>query len=200
MRQEQARLLVQVLGLVATPLVFAVVMKWVIDQMDPAKDKKAAAKAQGKAMLQRLGRQDDRTLQLTEHELMICGDVVDCRQLTATWASIGGLEGPIRSLQENIVLPFTRPDLFGRRGSSALLRAPSGVLLHGPPGKPGAVVTLGLSNGVMRCGFECSLRFKRELLQRKEKTPTPHVYDTKGAGRRFSHGHWPRSAAAASST
>eukprot|EP00051_Salpingoeca_urceolata_P014898 m.190193 g.190193 ORF g.190193 m.190193 type:complete len:392 (+) comp18223_c0_seq1:103-1278(+) len=134
MRQEQARLLVQVLGLVATPLVFAVVMKWVIDQMDPAKDKKAAAKAQGKAMLQRLGRQDDRTLQLTEHELMICGDVVDCRQLTATWASIGGLEGPIRSLQENIVLPFTRPDLFGRRGSSALLRAPSGVLLHGPPG------------------------------------------------------------------
>ena len=34
--------------------------------------------------------------------------------------------------QESVVLPLTRPDLFTAK--SSLLRAPRGVLLHGPPG------------------------------------------------------------------
>lgn len=42
------------------------------------------------------------------------------------------MEDTIKILKESIVLPLTRPELFPK--GSSLLRAPSGVLLHGPPG------------------------------------------------------------------
>jgi SpoVK/Ycf46/Vps4 family AAA+-type ATPase len=45
---------------------------------------------------------------------------------------IGGLEEVISSLQESVIFPLLRPDLF--RSSSTLLSPPKGVLLHGPPG------------------------------------------------------------------
>jgi SpoVK/Ycf46/Vps4 family AAA+-type ATPase len=45
---------------------------------------------------------------------------------------IGGLEEIVSSLQESVIFPLLRPDLF--RSSSTLLSPPKGVLLHGPPG------------------------------------------------------------------
>ena len=45
---------------------------------------------------------------------------------------IGGLEDIISSLEESVIVPLLYPDLF--RSSSALLAAPKGVLLYGPPG------------------------------------------------------------------
>jgi SpoVK/Ycf46/Vps4 family AAA+-type ATPase len=45
---------------------------------------------------------------------------------------IGGLEEVIPSLQESVIFPLLRPDLF--RSSSTLLSPPKGVSLHGPPG------------------------------------------------------------------
>mmetsp|Transcript_20011 Transcript_20011/g.61914 ORF Transcript_20011/g.61914 Transcript_20011/m.61914 type:complete len:435 (+) Transcript_20011:207-1511(+) len=46
-----------------------------------------------------------------------------------TWSDVAGLETAKRTLQEAVVLPYVRPDLY--RG----LRAPpKGVLLYGPPG------------------------------------------------------------------
>jgi ATPase family AAA domain-containing protein 1 len=47
-------------------------------------------------------------------------------------ADIGGLEDIISSLQESVIIPLLYPALF--RSSSALLAAPKGVLLYGPPG------------------------------------------------------------------
>jgi hypothetical protein len=44
---------------------------------------------------------------------------------------IGGLDPIIESLQESVIYPLRFPDLFA---SSALLGAPKGVLLFGPPG------------------------------------------------------------------
>eukprot|EP00729_Bicosta_minor_P013351 gene13351-16316_t len=58
--------------------------------------------------------------------------MIDVSKLVEGWADIGGMEDTIKILKESIVLPLTRPELFPK--GSSLLRAPSGVLLHGPPG------------------------------------------------------------------
>jgi ATP-dependent 26S proteasome regulatory subunit len=44
---------------------------------------------------------------------------------------IGGLDSIIEDLRESVIYPLTHPDLYT---TSALLSAPSGVLLYGPPG------------------------------------------------------------------
>lgn len=46
--------------------------------------------------------------------------------------AIGGLESIIDELRESVIYPLTLPALFA--DSSALLSAPKGVLLYGPPG------------------------------------------------------------------
>lgn len=47
-------------------------------------------------------------------------------------ADIGGLEDIIEELKESVIYPLTLPHLYS--DTSSLLSAPSGVLLHGPPG------------------------------------------------------------------
>lgn len=47
-------------------------------------------------------------------------------------ADIGGLEDIIEELKESVIYPLTMPHLYS--DTSSLLSAPSGVLLHGPPG------------------------------------------------------------------
>ena len=49
-----------------------------------------------------------------------------------TCTDIGGLENVIEELKEAVIYPLTMPNIYSQ--SSALLSAPSGVLLYGPPG------------------------------------------------------------------
>lgn len=64
--------------------------------------------------------------EIITHELILPRDI------PVDFASIGGLDGIISSLQESVIAPLCYPQLFGNK--SGLLGAPKGVLLYGPPG------------------------------------------------------------------
>ena len=49
---------------------------------------------------------------------------------TDDYTDIGGLDKQIQELQEAVVLPIKRPELFSDLG----IKAPKGILLYGPPG------------------------------------------------------------------
>src|SRR5207245_822300 len=57
------------------------------------------------------------------------------------YEDIGGLGSEVRKVREMIELPLRHPELFERLG----VEAPTGVLLHGPPGR-GKVVVIGATN------------------------------------------------------
>lgn len=64
----------------------------------------------------------------SEQEMLVMEEVLD-RSSRVTWEQIAGLEDAKRTLQEAVVLPNLRPDLF-----KGLRAPPRGVLLFGPPG------------------------------------------------------------------
>lgn len=61
---------------------------------------------------------------------------------SVSFASIGGLDGHIRSLKESVFLPLTYPEVFEKLG----VKAPGGVLFHGPPGTGKTMMARALAN------------------------------------------------------
>ena len=51
--------------------------------------------------------------------------------MVTSWQDIGGLEDCIQEIQESVIMPFRKQELFAQ---SSLLQPPKGVLLYGPPG------------------------------------------------------------------
>ncbi|KAK4471263.1 hypothetical protein MN116_004707 [Schistosoma mekongi] len=72
---------------------------------------------------------DERLKQLDQKIIdMIMSEIMDSKS-SITWDDIAGLEFSKKTLQEIVILPMLRPDLFvGLRGP------PKGLLLFGPPG------------------------------------------------------------------
>lgn len=129
--------------------------------LDPEKEKHDQARIKAKANLQRLlksrkvqngddgdGDYDEdgsgidgtsrnggpraEDLELNEYENMIALEVVPPEDISVGFDDIGGLDDIIEELKESVIYPLTMPHLYSHAG--ALLAAPSGVLLHGPPG------------------------------------------------------------------
>ena len=70
-------------------------------------------------------------INLTSYEQTIANEVVQPSTIPVAFADIGGLDVLIEDLQESVIYPLTLPSVYRR---SALLAAPTGVLLYGPPG------------------------------------------------------------------
>lgn len=71
-------------------------------------------------------------LHLTSYEQTIATDVVAPTEIPVTFQDVGGLDSIVEELREAIIYPLTMPHIYST--NSSLLSAPSGVLLHGPPG------------------------------------------------------------------
>lgn len=65
-----------------------------------------------------------------EFEKRIRPEVIPANEITVSFADIGALEETKESLQELVMLPLRRPDLF----KGGLLKPCRGILLFGPPG------------------------------------------------------------------
>ncbi|KAK2385184.1 hypothetical protein P8452_39946 [Trifolium repens] len=65
-----------------------------------------------------------------EFEKRIRPEVIPAKEIDVTFADIGALEETKESLQELVMLPLRRPDLF----TGGLLKPCRGILLFGPPG------------------------------------------------------------------
>ncbi|KAJ8679763.1 hypothetical protein QAD02_015550 [Eretmocerus hayati] len=113
-------------------------MKWIMNQLDPNNSQKRKAKQKAKEQLGKLAKNDAAVLarpidleQLTDYEMMIASHLVDPKDIRVSWENIAGLEHVIQELQETVILPIQRKELFE---DSQLTQPPKGVLLHGPPG------------------------------------------------------------------
>ncbi|KAH9024202.1 P-loop containing nucleoside triphosphate hydrolase protein [Lactarius pseudohatsudake] len=71
-------------------------------------------------------------LGLNEYEKRIASRIIHPDDIKIRLADIGGLEDIISSLRESVIISLLHHGLF--RSPSALLTAPKGILLHGPPG------------------------------------------------------------------
>ena len=78
---------------------------------------------------------------------------VDPSALAKTrWKDIAGLDQVKQSLQENVILPLVRPDLFLQG-----LRRPQNILLYGPPGTGKTMLVRACAHESQRCNlFVCS--------------------------------------------
>ncbi|KAG5951788.1 hypothetical protein E4U58_001077 [Claviceps cyperi] len=117
---------------------------------DPDKEKHDRVSRQAKAHIERLSRNkiaDDGTasaqstgtsvkkideLVLNEYEDLVALEMVSPEDIHVGFEDIGGLDAIIEELRESVIYPLTMPYLYSH--AAALLSAPSGVLLFGPPG------------------------------------------------------------------
>ncbi|KAH8894049.1 ATPase family AAA domain-containing protein 1 [Thozetella sp. PMI_491] len=124
---------------------------WLASLLDPDREKNEQAKLKAKANLQRIRRHREQErqargelppgedshvrledIELNEYENRVALEVVAPEDIPVGFDAIGGLEDIIEELKESIIYPLTMPHLYSHGG--ALLAAPSGVLLYGPPG------------------------------------------------------------------
>lgn len=110
-------------------------LRWFMNQMDPTIKSKKNARSKAESLLKRIT-ETDKALKLdvstlSDYELVIASHLVVPEDINVSWADIAGLDDVIQELRENVVLPIRHRHLYK---SSKLWKAPSGVLLHGPPG------------------------------------------------------------------
>lgn len=110
-------------------------LKWLMNQMDPTIQSKKKARSKAETLIKRIT-ETDKSLKidistLSDYELVIASHLVVPEDINVSWSDIAGLDAVIQELRENVVLPIRHRQLYS---SSQLWKAPSGVLLHGPPG------------------------------------------------------------------
>ncbi|KAI0694765.1 ATPase [Earliella scabrosa] len=120
------RAIVDVAIFAASQIALYYTLRWVMDTMSPVERKEVKQKSL--KALESLGHKD---LKLDEYESQIASEVIHPDDIDVGFSDIGGLDPIISSLRESVIFPLQFPHLFT---SSALLGAPKGVLLFGPPG------------------------------------------------------------------
>ncbi|KAL4240946.1 ATPase AAA domain-containing protein 1 [Mactra antiquata] len=127
-RELIAKLVSTLIGTTASIGLTYFLVKFLTNALDPTHKEKQKARERAENMLKKLGVKD---VKLSDYELCIAANLVDPLSMTVSWDDIGGLEDTVEQIQDTVIFPFRRRDLFPH---SNLVQAPKGVLLYGPPG------------------------------------------------------------------
>ncbi|TPX39751.1 hypothetical protein SeMB42_g06270 [Synchytrium endobioticum] len=103
-------------------------VQFILQSMNPQAKRRDTARVKAQATLKRIGHNN---LQLSEHEEVIATEIIHPEDLHVTFHDIGGIDAVIDALKETVIYPLVYPQLFSF--APALLAAPKGVLLYGPP-------------------------------------------------------------------
>ncbi|SPO20185.1 probable MSP1 - intra-mitochondrial sorting protein [Ustilago trichophora] len=131
MKEVTRKMMTDVAVFAMSQVAFYYAFKYVMSSLDPNRQKRQDSKKVADAKLGKLGLRG-KDLQLNEYEEQISAELILPEDIPVDFASIGGLDGIISSLQESVIAPLCYPELFAN--ASGLLGAPKGVLLYGPPG------------------------------------------------------------------
>ncbi|KAI3480963.1 hypothetical protein L1887_56916 [Cichorium endivia] len=131
MKEVTRKMMTDVALFAMSQVAFYYAFKYVMSSLDPNRQKRQDTKKVADAKLGKLGLRG-KDLELNEYEEQISAELILPEDIPVDFASIGGLDGIISSLQESVIAPLCYPELFAN--ASGLLGAPKGVLLYGPPG------------------------------------------------------------------
>jgi len=123
----------------------AVALHFSLKLLDPNRASREAAAARKKEIARRLGRP---RIVTNEYEDIIACDVANPKEIFTTFDSIGGLVETKRALQEIVILPLLRPELFA---GGNLLRPVKGCMLYGPPGTGKTLLAKALAKECSAC-------------------------------------------------
>ena len=137
--------LVELLAGVMAAGVAALALTFSFRILDPNRASREAAAAKKKEIARRLGRPNIRT---NQYEDIIAGDVANPHEISTTFDAIGGLGETKRALQEIVILPLLRPELFA---SGNLLKPVKGCMLYGPPGTGKTLLAKALAKECRAC-------------------------------------------------
>ncbi|ODV91038.1 hypothetical protein CANCADRAFT_26108 [Tortispora caseinolytica NRRL Y-17796] len=108
-------------------------LSYLLSQIPSGGEVSAETKRKANSVLGKIqASRPDLDLVLDEYERQILAQITTADEISVGFSDIGGLDNIISDIQESILLPLARPDIFA--GFSSLLQAPQGVLLYGPPG------------------------------------------------------------------
>ena len=142
-------------------VVMASAATWLVGRLlkmlDPTRPDAREVGRKKKEIERRLGRKDVET---NQYEDVIALDVINPDHIEVTFDDIGGLEKTKEALQELVIEPFKRPELFT---GGNLLRPVKGVLLYGPPGTGKTM----LAQAVAKESSACFINIKASSLQSK---------------------------------
>ncbi|XP_047965832.1 outer mitochondrial transmembrane helix translocase-like isoform X1 [Salvia hispanica] len=125
---SETRFVQELLLYAASAALSCLVLFMGLRSLDPNRDAAKKAMDHKKEIARRLGRP---LIETNSYEDVIACDVVNPDDIDVTFDSVGGLDSIKEALNELVILPLRRPDLFSH---GKLLSPQKGVLLYGPPG------------------------------------------------------------------
>ncbi|GAA5999137.1 protein-degrading AAA family ATPase MSP1 [Rhodotorula paludigena] len=129
---QRTKLLIDVGLFAVSQVVLWYAFKVVMNHADPQRSKRKESKAKAQETLGTKLGLDLSSLDLTEHEEIVAGEVVAAEDIGVSFKDVGGLDPIISQLREAVIFPLCYPQLFD--SAAGLFGAPKGVLLYGPPG------------------------------------------------------------------
>lgn len=108
-RQVRGEAIMEAIAAAITALGATYALHMTFKALDPNRAAREAAVKRKKEIARRLGRPNINT---NAYEDIIAGDVANPAEISTTFDSIGGLGETKQALQEIVILPLLRPELF----------------------------------------------------------------------------------------